>query len=115
MKIPLTFAELHTPLFLNGVNWNLKLFEKSAKGHLELVYDRAEKELLVTHDKHVAIIPSSNVVTMHPKAEAVKPVEAPAIATHKGGTNPKVKAQAASPMDHVFNGPGHGQTGAATK
>jgi hypothetical protein len=106
MKIDLTFAELHHPLFLGGTNWQLKLQEKTAKGHLTLVYDRSEKELLVKFNEHIAIIPTTNVACMHPKLDSIKPIEEK---KHNTQPNPKITAQVGSPMDHVFAGPGKGK------
>jgi hypothetical protein len=61
--IYLEFAELHTPLFLNGKNFGMKLIPGKTSG-LTLAYNRAEKELLVSWMDKTAIIPSSNVVSM---------------------------------------------------
>jgi hypothetical protein len=107
-KIALSYAELHNPLFLSGTNHGQKL-QQGAKG-IDLQYDRKEKELLVLFNGKLAIIPSSNVASMtllelpkEPVAEiprdfSVKPVG-------------KLRAQASTPMDHVFAGPGQGKTG----
>lgn len=102
MKIKLSFAELHTPLFLGGKNFGLKLISKNTTDP-DLTYDQSEKELWVEHNKKIAIIPCSNVVSMTPFAPSIMPDSVPApIAPAK-----KVKAQASTPMDHVFSeGPG---------
>ncbi len=108
MKLEIEFAELHNPLFLAGTNLQMKLDPTKRTG-LKLEYDRAEKELLVTYNGRMAIVPSANVSSMTPVATD------PALYA-KIGTDmslaPKVKptAQVASPTDHVFAGPGHGKT-----
>ncbi len=63
--ISLEFAELHTPLFLGGKNFGLKLNSKLPSDPL-LVYCRRADKLYVVHCNKLAIIPSSNVVTMTP-------------------------------------------------
>ncbi len=95
MQIDLEFAELHGPLFLAGTNLQMKLDPHKRTG-LKLVYDRAEKELLVTFNGKTAIIPSSNIVSMTPGA-VKEPVVAVAPPSGKA-----VKAQASSPQSHVF-------------
>lgn len=110
MKIDLEFAELHNPLFLAGTNLQMKLDPAKRQG-LVLVYDRAEKELLVYYNNKVAIIPSSNVSSMTPVNSAILgaavAVPAPVAAkpVHKG----KINAQVSTPMDHVFGGEGEGK------
>ncbi len=96
------FAELHSPLFLNGKNFGLKLWSKAG---LELSYDTKEKELLATYMGEIAHLPSTSVHCYVPgevaKLEAVsKPVFVP---------KKKIQAQASTPMSHVFEGPGKGQ------
>lgn len=117
MKIELCFAELHTPLFLGGTNWGHKLDAmKNSKGKITLFYDRAEKELIVGAAGRIAIIPTSNVVSMTPieiaeidaLAEKIKEAQVelgkPTIYNKPG---PKPKAQVSGPHDHVFaQGPG---------
>jgi hypothetical protein len=104
MKLELEFAELHTPLFLGGKNFGLKLHSVKP-GDPELIYDQSEKELHVTHNKKMAIIPISNVVSMTPsQGPRIEPVK-------KEFTAPKkIKAQVSTPMDHVFAGEGAGKT-----
>lgn len=108
MLIPLDFAELHNALFLNGSNLQMKLDPKNKQG-LILVYDRTEKELIVTYNGKIAIIPSSNVSSMTPSDPNVlgqvktASMPQPKAYTHKG----PIKAQVSSPIDHVFaQGPG---------
>jgi hypothetical protein len=107
-RIELSYAELHSVLFLGGVNHGLKLGDVYKKGH-ELIYDRAEKELIVRFsDKkgdHEAIIPLTNVASMHPRKEA-KPIP---IEQALPQPTARASAQVSSPTDHVFAGPGKGK------
>ncbi len=114
-RIDLRFAEIHAPLFLlgdKGKNLGTKLDPKKQTG-LTLVYDRAEKELLVSYLDMEAIIPATNVVSMLPM-KAEKKVAAKAVkAAQKDDTltGKPIEAQVSTPQTHVHAGPGHGQTG----
>lgn len=108
-----SFVHLHSPLFFAGRNWGEKIDVKNtAKGKVEMSYDRGEKELLIRCDGHTSYIPSSNIVSYTPLGEthtkAVKP-------TSDASANPNVNAQVSGPHDHVFAGLGQGQTGAGKK
>lgn len=103
-KIDLKFAELHNALFLAGKNFGLKLDPSKLAG-LKLVYDRAEKELLVHWGEEVGIVPSSNIASM---VAGIAIAKAPSVHPIAAG---KIVAQVSSPMDHVFAGPGAGKTG----
>lgn len=72
MQIELSYAELHTPIIVGGKNLNLKLDTVKLTG-LKLLYDRAEKELLVTYNNVTAIVPSPTVIQMIPAGQG-KPV-----------------------------------------
>ena len=110
-KIDLSFAELHAPMFLNGISWGVKLFNKQAKGELELNYDQENAELHVTQVSTgiIAIVPTPNVISMTPKAKKKDLGVAPAlqnqhvtdaaVGTQRG--RPK-SAQVQTPHDHVF-------------
>jgi hypothetical protein len=85
MLIDIDFAELHTALFLNGTNLQMKLYTEGARkdnkgttihgrAGLTLRYDRAEKELLVTFNGVTAIIPSSNVASMTLPSKITAPI-----------------------------------------
>lgn len=103
--ISMKFAELHTPLFLAKKNLGTRLDrEKHGMHSLKLVYDRAEKELLVTWNDETAIIPTTNVVSM---IEGTPLAHLNAVQAPKG----KIEAQVATPQMHVFAGEGHGKTG----
>ncbi len=102
--LSLKFCELHNAMFLAGKNFGLKLDPTKIVG-LRLEYDRKEKELLVYWADEVGIIPSSNIAVMVPgkvevRVESLHPI-----------VQGKLKAQASSPLDHVFAGPGAGKTG----
>lgn len=109
MKIDLSFAHLHGPLFFANKNWGEKLDVKNtAKGKIQLSYDREHKELTVKCDGFTTIVPSSNIVSMTPIPEAMpaqvnQPLEAAlntAVIPPRGPGRPK--AQVSGPHDHVF-------------
>lgn len=129
----MSFVELHTPLFLGGVNWGVKLYEKNGKGSLTLDYDREYKELIVKYSQWACIIPSTNIASMTLDGEGMEQVEQKSHAAVAGieraqvsspTTNvqnaPEVKklgrpakvinSQASTPHDHVFAGEGKGRT-----
>ena len=99
-QIELSFAELHTSLFLAGTNLGLKL--QPTNRQIKLIYN-CHRELLVFFNNHIAIVPLSNVASMTPKdmadldeeafvPEAPKPIK----------PGKPVKAQVSTPQDHVF-------------
>lgn len=101
MKINLEFAELHTPLFLGGRNFGLKLDNNKFSG-LNLVYDQTEKELWITHNNKTAIVPTSNVVSMTPgELKPVEEIAKPVAAPQRGVRS----AQVSTPTSHVFATP----------
>lgn len=114
-KIDLRFAEIHAPLFLmgeKGTNLGTKLDPAKRKG-LKLVYDRGEKELLVSFEGMSAIIPATNVVSML-EVQSTKKVSAAAVKAAQKEDTPTgqpIVAQVSGPQLHVHAGPGHGQTG----
>lgn len=110
-RIDITFLHLHAPLFFANRNWGEKLDTRNtAKGRIEMVYDRDLAEVLIKCEKHVSIIPISNVVSMTPFT--TDPLPEP-VATK--GPNAKITAQVSGPHDHVFAGAGAGQTGLGKK
>jgi hypothetical protein len=109
-RVELSYAELHSPLFLGGKNHNMKLGD--LHGKQKLVYDRAEKELLVSWDGHEAIVPLTNVACMWPRKEA-KPIPIEKALPQQAHSRPT--AQVETPQSHVFAGPGKGQTGQGGK
>lgn len=115
-KIDLRFAEIHAPLFLmgeKGTNLTTKLDPAKRKG-LKLVYDRGEKELLVSFEGMSAIIPSTNIVSMMEVQSSSKKLDAKtlkALRKENTPTGQPIVAQVSGPQSHVHAGPGHGQTG----
>lgn len=112
MKIPIQFANLIKPLFLNRRNFG----EKLGKEHgLVLEYDMARKELYVLYNGRVAIVPSSGLASIEPTnpkdvgydGEKFKVTE-----THVN--HPALsdigRAQVSTPHGYVFEGPGKGKT-----
>lgn len=120
MKIPLSFAELHTPLFLAGKNFGVKLDHKKHPG-ITLDYDTDRDWLTVGwkhQGDHEAWVPLPNVVSMTPSgAPAKTPTEqlAKAIAPSPDMARGKLSAQVETPQSHVHAGPGAGVTGQEKK
>ncbi len=105
--IDVGFAELHNALFLGGKNHGLKL-DSHRYPDLKMVYDKDEKELLVSWQGKTAHVPSTNVAYYHPgKADDRK--------VNQTGSDMKANisgsAQVETPMSHVHAGYGHGKTG----
>lgn len=103
--ITLKFAELHNPLFLAGKNHGMKLDPGRFAG-MKLLYNRAEKELIVEWEGERGIIPSSNISCM---------VEGEVVKKEPQHTHPIIagisSAQVSTPYGHVHEGPGAGKTG----
>ena len=113
-RIKLSFAELQAPFFLAGTNLGQKLDPAKRTG-LALWYDRAEKELLVSYEGKVSIVPtSSNVISMTPEDPTALKVEGPKAQKPKvQGPNTLTSlasAQASTPQDHVFAKPSDPKT-----
>lgn len=104
--IEVGFAELHNSLFLGGKNLGVKL-DCHRHRDLKMLYDRVEKELVVTWAGKTGFIPSANVAYYIPGAAQDRKIEqaaSPMVLNVSG-------AQVESPMGHVHAGPGHGKTG----
>lgn len=63
MRIDLEFVELHTSLFLSGVNFGLKLYPNS-KGGIEMYYDTDIEHTVIVYKDKVAIIESTASKTL---------------------------------------------------
>lgn len=101
MRLDLEFMQLHEPLFLDGVNFGLRLEPKSAKGHLNLNYDTELQLGLVTFRGKVAIVPNiANATVANPHQLGIQTIEeikiAPVVAI-----NPHVRAQVSGPEKPV--------------
>lgn len=114
-KVEVGYAALHNSLFLGGKNHQDKLDSFHNSG-LKMVYDKVEKELIVTwtnpKGSHVAHIPSTNVAYYIPGAAPDRKILQ---AGHTMHANISGTAQVETPMSHVHAGHGHGQTGVALK
>lgn len=108
MKIELSFAHLHSPLFFARVNWGDKLdIKNTAKGKIKLTYDQSEKELIVECGQKKTILPTTSVFSMEPILDIKEEPIVNSITTPPRG---KIKPQASGPNDHVFGGLGAGKT-----
>lgn len=119
MRTKIEWAELHSPLFLNGTNLGQKLdpHHGKHKGQIHLEFDEDNCHLYVTHTvpngpTKTARVPDTSVLSMVEAKltpDAVKAVPKPV------EPMPTVEAQAETPQSHVFGGPGKGQTGRGGK
>jgi len=109
MKLKISYAELHTGLFLGGTNFGTKL-DSSKRTDLKMTYDKEEKELVIEWNGKTAFLPSTSVASYQvfeeKKPEEIRP-------THKSHPQKRgiASAQVQTPMGHVFQGEGAGQTG----
>jgi hypothetical protein len=100
--IKVKFAEMHNPIFVNGINLGMKLDPRHRKG-LSLEYDRLDKELFITVNGVTTVAPSSSVAHYTPanETEVVEPpMPVPAILPRG-----KVKAQVWDPTTDIQNPP----------
>lgn len=74
-KVSVKFAELHTPLFLNGI-LGQKLSPASRTGMI-LTWDEDKNHLVVIYKGDVAFIPSTNVQSWSPTNPADVGIEFP--------------------------------------
>lgn len=104
-KINIDTAYIGSTFILAGKNLGPTIERAKITG-IEMVYHQEEKELWITYNKKVAIVPYFTAV-IPDQGPAVVAEQPPTVIPPKG----KVKAQASSPVGHVFEGEGHGLTG----
>jgi hypothetical protein len=112
LRITLKFAELQTPLFLEGVNHGVKL--NQIKHPLKLLWDFELDKLIVGFKNAVALIPAANVASVTPVdasqfLEQDSKVEVRSVISPDPVIKTMVKrgrpsAQVSSPTSHVFEG-----------
>jgi hypothetical protein len=99
--IKVKFAEMHNPIFVNGINLGMKLDPRHRKG-LSLAYDRTGKELFITVNGVTTVAPSSSVAHYTPDNDPevdTSPILSPTPVRGKG------KAQVWDPTSDVQNVP----------
>lgn len=100
MKIDLEFVELHSPLFLGGVNFGLKLYPNS-KGGLEMWYDTDLEHTIVVYKGKVAMLETTASMTLKDPKQLgldIAPPAKPGLATLKDVfPQAAVKAQVTGP------------------
>lgn len=125
MRIDLEFVELHTPLFLDGINFGLKLYSNSKKNKAPITmwYDTELKHTVVVCKDKVALIETTASMTLfNPKqiglaiASAHKEVvnqtwaqtSTAAVRAQVSGPGIGLKqtAQVSTPLDKVQGTPG---------
>lgn len=105
MKTEIQWAELHSPIFLNGTNLQQKLDPTKRVG-LSMMYDEEKRHLYVSYQGKTARVPEPSILSM---VEGTVPVRAVTTPTPIPSGKP-IKAQVSGPTDHVFAGPGAGKT-----
>ncbi len=109
--IDVGFAELHDAVFVGGKNLSAKL-DSGRYPELKMVYDKSEKELLVTWNSVTAFIPSTNIKSYIPGKARDRFIVQP---SHPIVANISQTAQVETPFGHVHQGPGKGKSGAGKK
>jgi hypothetical protein len=66
MKIDLEFVELHSPLFIDGMNFGLKLYAdpKKSKAPISMYYDTDLRHTIVLYKNKVSMIESTAGATL---------------------------------------------------
>ena len=105
MRIDFEFVELHTPLFLDGVNFGTKLYadrRKNTKGPVDLWYDTVLAKYFVLYQSKLAMIDTVASSTLVDSTQVG--VETATVAKAKAVDDgpryeprPAVKAQATGP------------------
>lgn len=109
--IEVGFAELHDAIFVGGKNLSAKL-DTHRYPALQMVYDKPEKELLVTWNGVTANVPSTNIKSyIAGRAPDRKIVQMGSSQM----ANIAATAQVETPFGHVHAGPGKGKSGVAKK
>lgn len=66
--INIIYADLHTPLFMAGVNFGTKLDPtKRTSPHLKLQWDDDNRRLVVVYNGKVCFIPEANIASAQPE------------------------------------------------
>lgn len=99
--------ETHADIFLGGKNMGKKHRPKNMTG-LIVKWDGDKRHCLMTWNGETARIPEGNIAYWIP--EAGEPLEAPKNEHKTESVDGRKRAQASTPMGHVFEGPGKGKT-----
>ncbi len=105
--IEVGFCELHDGIFVGGKNLTAKLDTQRTAG-LKMLYDKKEKELLVTWNGVESHVVSTNIKHYIPGPAADRKIlqtASPQI------SNIASTAQVETPFGHVHAGPGAGKSG----
>lgn len=108
MRIDLEFVELHAPLFVDGINYGLKLYSdpKKAKSPIEMYYDTELKHTVIICKAKVALIENSASMTLsNPKQIGVdiSMTPAPLMARPTIVRPTEIKAQVSGPERVLHN------------
>lgn len=122
MKLDLEFVELHSPLFIDGMNFGLKLYSdpKRSKAPITMWYDTDLRHTIVLFKEKVSLIENTASMTLA-KPEQIGLKVTPNIVIDHGipmeprkggvvaqvsgpGMGLKMNAQVETPMDKVQGG-----------
>lgn len=103
--IKCSYVEIHAPLFLAGTNLGQKL---GIKHPVVVFHDDEKDKIVVDYKGKKARLSMSTVHSYEYEHENGSQKYVVGIT----GSVPTGKAQVSTPMDHVFQGEGKGQTGA---
>lgn len=111
-----SFVELHEGFFMEGVNMPSKLptsVPAVGRNGLKLSYDHAGEWLIVDFKGKTAHIPKTSIKVMVLETKEVRDlkdkIEQNQAKAKVNIPQGKIKAQASSPVSHVFDGPGAGK------
>ena len=111
-EVEVKFAELHSPLFLGGMNFGLKL-DTAKRPDMKLWLATLENQLVlvVQYKEHTTVVQSfshaqpvnSTEIGFEPLLKLAKPTP-PVKQTHHPMKTGIASAQVSTPQDHVFKG-----------
>lgn len=105
-KVPLSWLELHSELFLGGKNFKKRLPAKEFP-NLAMSVDDDAKLLYLSYNGHNVELPLTSAFLWSKASEAPQPLPPPVPPKSLGFG----EAQVSTPQSHVFEGPGKGKKG----
>ena len=107
--VDIRFAKFHDQVFHGGKNFSDKIEVRLHDG-LKLQFDETTKRFVITYKGRVGYLPETSAFIWEPAEQLVSvPV---VVNEHRTEDKSKrSKAQVSTPMSHVFEGRGNGQTG----
>lgn len=103
------FLHVYEDVFHAGKNFGKKLTTKNVEG-LEIIYDKMEveeKRFKLTYQGRTGYLGRTNIAFWEP--ESSQPIITPKNEHKTEHVEGRKRAQVSTPMDHVFEGRGHGK------